>query len=130
MSGFDSALSLVRQRENVFVIPVFQRPFAWQDEHICELLEDLDAMRRRKPPMHYLAPIHVAEIERTDVGRDRYARYVAADNSDMMALRDNHFRDDENTPLNVLTTRIHSPSPRIPWASDAPVLRELFQSTS
>ena len=73
ISGFDSAISVVRNPWNVFVIPTFQRPYAWDLVQIGELLEDLTAMAMPTPGMHYLSPVHVARLEDLTLW-ERYTR--------------------------------------------------------
>jgi Protein of unknown function DUF262 len=99
ISGFDFANSVIRNPFNVFVIPTFQRPYAWDDVQIGELLGDLTGMRALRPPMHYLSPVHVARLSE-DV--ELWKLYTdEKNNPDLQALADNRFRDDAKNPLNI-----------------------------
>lgn len=46
----------------VFIIPIFQRPYAWEEEHIQDLLDDIDKAGARNEPYHYLSPVHLISI--------------------------------------------------------------------
>ena len=62
--SFDRIDDIPRQNNKVFVVPVFQRPYAWDATQIQQLLDDIETGSRRKPlPFHYLSPIHVVEID-------------------------------------------------------------------
>ena len=58
-------------------------------------------MYTKTPPMHYLAPIHVAPITRSECDRVLLQRYTDADNPDLQSLLANDFRDDERNLLNI-----------------------------
>lgn len=46
----------------VYVIPTFQRPYAWAETQWSELVEDLRVASNKTHPYHYFAPIHILEI--------------------------------------------------------------------
>ena len=51
----------------VFIIPIFQRPYAWEEEHIQDLLDDINKAGARKYPYHYLSPVHLISISPSDL---------------------------------------------------------------
>jgi hypothetical protein len=97
---FDSVNDILREGNKVFVIPVFQRPYAWEDQHIQTLIDDIDTASQRKPkPFHYLSPIHVIEVE--DSEQKEWKDYVDNANDDIIALNDSGFQTDTGSALKV-----------------------------
>lgn len=99
ISGFDSASQVISNPFNVFVIPTFQRPYAWDDVQVRDLLTDLTTMMKLHPPMHYLSPIHVAHIGSEDFVT--WNRYTDPQIREVQYIAENDFRDDDNNQLNV-----------------------------
>ena len=97
---FDSVNDILREGNKVFVIPVFQRPYAWEDKHIQTLIDDIDTASQRKPkPFHYLSPIHVIEVE--DSEQKEWKDYVDERNDDIMVLNKSGFQTDNGSALKV-----------------------------
>ena len=97
---FDSVNDIFREGNKVFVIPVFQRPYAWEDQHIQTLIDDIDTASQRKPkPFHYFSPIHVIEVE--DPGQKEWQDYVDHGNDDILALNKSGFQTDTGSVLKV-----------------------------
>ena len=98
--NFDPVDDILRQGNKVFVIPVFQRPYAWEEEHIQQLLDDIDTGSKRKPfPVHYLSPIHVVAIR--DPQQSEWIDYVDQSNNDVIALNETGFRSDDLGAIRV-----------------------------
>ena len=97
---FDSVNDIFREGNKVFVIPVFQRPYAWEDQHIQTLIDDIDTASQRKPkPFHYLSPIHVINIE--DPEQKEWKNYVDNANHDIVLLNKSGFETDTGSALKV-----------------------------
>lgn len=75
---------------NIYVIPSFQRPYAWEKNQWDELIEDIRNATHRKSPYHYFAPIHVVQIN--DPGADLWKRYTDKENEDIADLGASGFR--------------------------------------
>lgn len=98
--NFDRVDHILRQGNHVFVIPVFQRPYSWEDCHIQQLLDDIDTGSRRQPTaFHYLSPIHVVEID--DHSQDEWLYYVDQSNEDIATLNQANFRSDDGSTITV-----------------------------
>ena len=67
---------------NVYVIPTFQRPYAWEETQWDELIEDiLNATKKRTPPYHYFAPLHFVQIGNPE--NDLWQQYTDETNEDI-----------------------------------------------
>jgi len=98
--SFDSINDILREGNKVFVVPVFQRPYAWEDRHIQTLIDDIDTASQRKPkPFHYFSPIHVIEVEDSD--QIEWKDYVDHRNEDIMVLDESGFQTDNGSVLKV-----------------------------
>jgi len=92
---FDPVDDVLRQGNKIFVIPVFQRPYAWEEIHIKQLLDDIDTGSKRRPtPAHYLSPIHLVPIRNPK--QKEWIYYVDQSNDDVIALNQTDFTSDEN----------------------------------
>jgi len=60
-NDFDVARKLFQN--SVFVIPTFQRPYAWEKNQMDDLIHDIHYASTLKKPVHYLSPIHAIKIE-------------------------------------------------------------------
>jgi len=99
--NFDSVYDVLH-RNNVFVIPIFQRPYAWEDVQIQQLFDDIVTGANRKNSFHYLAPIHVVEVESSVTAE--WNEYVDQSNDDIRALAalgETSFRGDDGAPIRV-----------------------------
>lgn len=75
---------------NVYVVPTFQRPYAWENTQWDELIEDIRNATRKNPPYHYFAPIHVVQI--ADPSDDLWKKYIDNKNEDTTNLIKSNFR--------------------------------------
>lgn len=76
----------------VFIIPSFQRPFAWEDKHLEDLLDDM-AKAHTDGREHYLSALHLIEVSS--------ATLTGADNlPDSLAIGD--FLDAANPDIKQL----------------------------
>jgi len=75
---------------NVYVIPTFQRPYAWEETQWNELIEDIRNATQRSSPYHYFAPLHVVPIENPN--HDLWRHYTDKTNTDIVNLEKNKFR--------------------------------------
>lgn len=97
---FDSVNDIFREGNKVFVIPVFQRPYAWEEQHIQTLIDDIDTASQRKPkPFHYLSPIHVIEIK--EPKQKEWRDYTDDKNDDIQRLNKSDFQTDTGSILKV-----------------------------
>lgn len=98
LEGLPSVLDILTDREILFIIPTFQRPYAWEDKQLKDLQSDLGkaalkaaASNPRRPPQHYFAQAHVAAINSAVWDRAR------KDNSDPIG----QFLDWNNSDLKI-----------------------------
>ena len=62
-NNFDIVTDLLRN--NVFVIPTFQRPYSWdEDAQLKDLFEDVKHASTKDIVDHYMSPLHVIKIWR------------------------------------------------------------------
>ena len=98
--SFDRVNDILKQSNKVFVVPVFQRPYAWDETQVQQLIDDIDTGSRRKPsPFHYLSPIHVVEID--SCSQQEWLCYVDQSNEDVAALNQANFRSDDGGAIRV-----------------------------
>lgn len=57
---------LTRDTQTVFLIPTFQRPYAWKKKQFDDLKEDFDKAQLHSPFRHYFAQTHLSEITNAD----------------------------------------------------------------
>ena len=63
-----SVRDILADPQTVFVIPTFQRPYAWEEKQIRDLRQDLDHAAVMSVPQHYFAQAHVVAV--TNVNSD------------------------------------------------------------
>lgn len=98
--NFDPVNDILRDGNKVFVVPFFQRPYAWEELQIQQLLEDIDVGSKRHPvPAHYLSPIHVVLIENPN--QPEWINYVDQLNDDIIALSRSNFRSADGGAIRV-----------------------------
>lgn len=85
---------------SIYVIPTFQRPYAWEEEQWNELIEDIQNAAKKTPPYdyHYFAPLHVIKVDPTD---ELWERYVDQTCPDIHSLKSENFRDKDFQQLSV-----------------------------
>lgn len=49
-------------RPDIYVIPTFQRPYAWEKVQREDLRDDIITAAKSPNPWHYFAPIHVIKV--------------------------------------------------------------------
>jgi hypothetical protein len=95
---------------SVFVIPTFQRPYAWEKEHIHDLQEDIKKtvklLTSNSNDIHYLAPIHLIPYSTSD-RRDKTLEAYLPKNDDVTLLlkslneQESEFINTDYEPLHV-----------------------------
>lgn len=85
---------------SVYVIPTFQRPYAWEKEQWNELIEDIQNAAGKSPPYryHYFAPLHMIKVDPND---ELWERYVDQTCPDICSLKSKDFRDRDFQQLSV-----------------------------
>lgn len=61
MSSFQSLASAMLSTDSIFIIPTFQRPYAWAYNHVEDLLNDI-TMATTRGSHHYFGTIHLIKI--------------------------------------------------------------------
>ncbi|MGC8491923.1 MAG: GmrSD restriction endonuclease domain-containing protein [Syntrophobacteraceae bacterium] len=87
--------------DTIYVIPAFQRPYAWEETQWDELIDDIRIASHREPKdrYHYFAPLHVIKI--ADPEHSLWQNYVANnDIQDIVDIADSGFRSQRGS-LNV-----------------------------
>jgi len=96
--NFDSVWS-VFDRNAVYVIPTFQRPYAWEEKQLSDLFKDIQIACNRPHPYHYLSPVHLVKV---DSPKDIiWNDYTDNNNSDIQALTDSEFTKDNGGKLQI-----------------------------
>jgi len=66
-TAFDSVYGYFQNRNALFIIPSFQRPFRWGQTQVDTLIDDL--IRASATNYYYLSPLHLIQIN-TKSGQD------------------------------------------------------------
>jgi hypothetical protein len=85
-----SLSSIMKDTQSIFMIPTFQRPFAWEEKQLQDLYEDIENTMRilKSAPnnnIHYLAPIHLIPFNASDRNNPTLKAYLT-DNEDVHNL--------------------------------------------
>jgi len=84
-----SLSSIMSDTHSIFIIPTFQRPFAWEKEQLEDLHEDIkntmQILKRAPCNIHYLAPIHLIPFKASDMNDSTLKAYLP-DNDDINNL--------------------------------------------
>jgi len=86
-----SLSSIMSDASSVFIVPTFQRPFAWGEKQLDDLKEDINKTMRMansdSENIHYLAPIHLIPYKNnpSDKGNNMLKAYLP-ENDDIKAL--------------------------------------------
>jgi hypothetical protein len=85
---------------DIYVIPNFQRPYAWENDQWEELFEDIRNATKKISPYHYFAPVHIVKIQ--DPNDGFWKNYTdRTNNTDIKHLEESNFRDSQSRALNV-----------------------------
>lgn len=98
--NFETARSVFTN--TVFVIPTFQRPYAWDKSQFLDLVQDIEYASTAIPPIlpeHYLSPIHVIKI--TSPTQPEWDQYTDQNNPSIKAMTDANFLDADGLACNV-----------------------------
>ena len=60
---FTTVLQALTDPETIYVVPSFQRPYAWETDQIKDLLRDMAKAAARSEGSHYLAAIHLIPLD-------------------------------------------------------------------
>lgn len=69
--------------KDIFVIPTFQRPYAWELPQWEDVLRDIETAVGKKPPSHYFGAIHTIRV---DVKSALWRDYTDQINPDIQSL--------------------------------------------
>ena len=98
-NNFDIVTDLLRN--NVFVIPTFQRPYSWdEDAQLKDLFEDVKHASTKDIVDHYMSPLHVIKIKSEQ--QSEWDAYVDQSNPDLRELTSSKFTDARGFIINVL----------------------------
>jgi hypothetical protein len=97
--NFDSISSLF-EGNNIYVIPTFQRPFAWEEKQRRDLWEDI-RKATNNDGLHYLAPLHVVEVFGLNRNPVLWGSYTDSLNSDIVNLEKSDWKDEHGRPYKV-----------------------------
>jgi hypothetical protein len=112
-TNFSAVSSLFDLSNTVFIIPTFQRPYAWIDKHVDALLSDINKvgglLTSRRKAYHYLSPVHLIKVEPSDIksggilALGEFAEWQ--ENEDLIALSgssgNNYFLNERGGEINV-----------------------------
>ena len=109
-----SLSSIMSDPNSVFIVPTFQRPFAWGEKQLEDLLEDIKKTMKRvnsnSNNIHYLAPIHLIPYKTSPDNNNILKVYLPEANKEnydikylLESLNDkkNEFINSEHDPLKV-----------------------------
>lgn len=96
--NFDSVFKIFDSTE-IYCVPTFQRPFAWEVKQVEDVIRDIHSASSRKKPYHYLSPIHLVDIKSPD--DSIWKNYIDNENEDINILTKNQFKDTNRNPWNV-----------------------------
>jgi len=83
---FQSVLDLF-EGNNLFVIPTFQRPFAWEAKQVLALIHDIEQGTQREGSIRYLAPMHLIRLNTRSEDDVRLLQtYMDTENEDLKDL--------------------------------------------
>lgn len=67
---FENITNLFTTHRAVFLVPTFQRPFAWEvDKEVEMLIIDIVNAHNRGARIHYLAPMHLIKVDTLDAAQ-------------------------------------------------------------
>jgi len=105
-----SLSSIMNDPQSIFIIPTFQRPFAWEKDQLQDLHEDIkntmQILTSAPNNIHYLAPIHLILFKASDMDNSMLKSYLP-NNGDIKNLQKslngsgNEFINDVDEPLKV-----------------------------
>jgi len=109
-----SLISIMNNTDTIFIIPTFQRPFAWEEKQLEDLREDIEKTSRllssNPQSIHYLAPLHLIEITPNLLNSQttdslNVKNYLSEGNEDIKSLSESldssGFIDHNSNPLQV-----------------------------
>lgn len=84
---------------HIYVIPTFQRPYAWEEPQWDDLIHDIQSAAAHPDPYRYFAPIHVVEIN--NPSEYLWSNYTDCSCHDIASLSASNFRDIRKNALTV-----------------------------
>jgi hypothetical protein len=91
VNDFDSVYDIFN-RNVVYVVPTFQRPYAWEENQISDLINDISHCCDRENPYHYLSPIHLIEVNSPQEAI--WKNYTDSENKHIATITGSGFSDD------------------------------------
>jgi hypothetical protein len=83
----------------IYVIPTFQRPYAWEETQWSEMIEDIRTASAKTPPYHYFAPIHIIPVSNPE--DSLWKLYTDTGIQDIQELENSGFRNESYGSVNV-----------------------------
>jgi hypothetical protein len=105
-SDFSPVSDILQSPSSVFIIPTFQRPYAWAENQLDDLYKDIIKAKNRATSnsnlgYHYLSPIHLISIKPSNKELYNYIHF----NEDVKLIFDSQnfgsFVNYENFPLDI-----------------------------
>lgn len=98
-SGNFSSVYDIFNSNTIYVIPTFQRPYAWEEKQLFDLMNDIFTCCNRQCPYHYLSPIHLVKV--VSPNDTAWGNYTDNNNDDIKNISKADFTDDNNGKFNV-----------------------------
>jgi len=98
-SGNFDSINNIFDKNAIYVIPIFQRPYAWENKQLSDLINDIYTCCNRSNPYHYLSPIHLIKVDSPD--DPVWYNYTDKDNSDIDYLSQSGFVNDDGGTCSV-----------------------------
>jgi hypothetical protein len=98
-TAFTEVLSIVNDTETVFVIPSFQRPYAWGGRQIDDLFRDMEKANQTNG-YHYLSALHLISLQ----PQEAYAPlsgFIDSDIEHLSILQESELKTNLGKPVHV-----------------------------
>jgi hypothetical protein len=84
---FTTVIQALTDAETVYIVPNFQRPYAWEKKQIIDLLQDMTKANARSEGSHYLSALHLIPLDLSKAD-DPLAEFIDdKTNDDIQALQ-------------------------------------------
>lgn len=89
---FESIFSILTDQEVIFIIPPFQRPYAWEERHVNDLFQDMIKASSLNGG-HYLSTFYLIELDPSELVNNNSVFLNLQDNVDLNKLRSAYVMD-------------------------------------
>ena len=89
---FESIFSILTDQEVIFIIPPFQRPYAWEERHVNDLFQDMIKASSLNGG-HYLSTFYLIELDSSEFVNNNSVFLNLQDNVDLKKLRSAYVMD-------------------------------------